>query len=87
MGCAARGIVCDPPCGDPLGTGLERHHLGRGQWRKIADELGAVIDLCPAHHEFVTREPVKAHAVGLAWGPDSERRARDLGWVSKAVPW
>ena len=67
---------------------IERHHLARGPWRAIIDadpdlQWGATIPLCAAHHGWVTHNPEKAHAVDLAWGPDSERKLRELGWQSK----
>ena len=84
-GCEARGLG---QCGDPLGTGLQVHELGRGVWRKhCRNYTEAMLLLCPQHHEWVTRNPVQARAVGLAWGPDAQAKLAELGWTSKAVTW
>lgn len=58
----------------------EVHELGRGQWRKHCLTVPeACIGLCRPCHRWVTEHPEAAYDLGLAWGPDSEQKLRELG--------
>ena len=63
---------------------FEVHELARGSWRRHARQFPeAMLLVCLGHHSWITHHPEQAHVLGLAWGPDSEARLRELGWTSK----
>ena len=89
--CEARGFG---HCSNPLGLPLQVHEKGRGVFRQHCRRYeDAMLLLCPGHHEWITAHPAEAYAVSqrdgmdLVWGPDTERRLKELGWTSKAVEW
>ena len=59
-----------------------RHHVYSGSYRKIADRLGLIVDLCPYCHEYVHSSGGANAKRGLQIHIQ-EKFMRDNGWTKE----